>query len=109
MHIEQINSGWRPFCFSVAQIYLVLMQESGLIFTGDKEVNTQTGLPTARTFMTVTSHNILMRSQIDFKEELEYCANKHQLSPIAFSVGIQTFIITSKHNKLLAYVKRHLK
>ena len=27
------NRGWRPFCFSVAQIYLVLMQESGLIFT----------------------------------------------------------------------------
>ena len=27
------NRGWRPFCFSVAQICLVLMQESGLIFT----------------------------------------------------------------------------
>ena len=27
------NRGWQPFCFSVAQIYVVLMQESGLIFT----------------------------------------------------------------------------
>ena len=27
------NQGWRPFCFFVAQIYLVLIQESGLIFT----------------------------------------------------------------------------
>ena len=27
------NQGWQPFRFSVAQIYLVLMQESGLIFT----------------------------------------------------------------------------
>ena len=27
------NQGWWPFCFSVVQIYLVLMQESGLIFT----------------------------------------------------------------------------
>ena len=48
MHAEQIEVGSHFVCISVAQIYLVLLQESGLIFTHKCPLfDTQIGLLTA--------------------------------------------------------------
>ena len=43
------NQGWRQFCFTVAQIYLILMQESGMTISPTKSplFNTQIGMLTA--------------------------------------------------------------
>ena len=43
----ETNRGWRPLCFTVAQIYLFLMQESGLIFAHKSPLfTTQIGMST---------------------------------------------------------------